>query len=580
MPTFPSRARWVLPCCWLLALAGLALPARAQTPPPRTDPGALPNPTLLVLEQLRRTAPDRTSALVLEGVVDPETYIVGPGDVFSVAYGGVLANETLAQVSADGVLVIPEAGAFAVAGLTLVEARARVQAGLRRVYRNVETQVALARPRQFLVHVSGAVPRPGRHALGPVARVEDAVEAALGEAPEARLALALRNVEVRRADGTRLSVDLRRYHATGETAHNPPLRDGDAVYVPPLEPHDVITVERTRRGPLATLDFRPGDTLTDVLLAAGGEALLRQYPTVRLVRADANGRLRSQTLDLAAITDGRAEPPPLAPRDRVLLVEPEPATALVEGYVRFPGSYPIVEGETTLRDLLEAAGGVRPDGLLRGAYLERRSPTPNGEADLLAAADPLQRALRDRLAFEAARLSDLPFGSRVYLARELEAFQRVSLALEDDAADVPPIPLRDGDRLVVPRDPGAVLVVGQVRHPGYVPLHEGADAAYYVAAAGGRGPAATAVYVREAGSGLLRPADGAPLRSGDTVFVDRVLVADTETLQSLTLQERQLSLQQQQEVRNRRVQLAQIALSALTTAATLVTTYLLILDRN
>jgi protein involved in polysaccharide export with SLBB domain len=165
------------------------------------------------------------------------------------------------------------------------------------------------------------------------------------------------------------------------------------------------------------------------------------------------------------------------------------------------------------------------------------------------------------------------------LTRELLQFQRVSLELGSDIASIPAVPLRDGDRFVVPRDPNAVHVIGQVQSPGYVPFKVGADAAYYIEQAGGRGPAAAEVYLREAGSGSLRDPDGVPIRSGDALFVDRAPIADTESLQALALQERQLDFQRMQERSNRRFQYIQTGLAIVSTAIGVVTTYLLI-DRE
>jgi polysaccharide biosynthesis/export protein len=587
MPSFPpavSRASLAL----ALTLGALVTPpaARAQAPSfSGMEALSLQERQVLMAQQARRQALEHAAGtLTLEGAVDPDAYVVGPGDVFTVAVGGALATETQAQVSADGVLVLPEVGSFPVAGLSLTETRAQVRTGLRRVYRNVSSDIVLARPRQFFVHVSGAVSQPGRHALGPIARVEDAVASAAGGSPLGDADAALRNVEVRHQDGSRTSLDLRRYYATGEIEHNPLLRDGDAIYVPTVRAHEVVTVEFLLHGTPLVLDYRPGDTLTAVLLAAGGSAVLSQYPSARLVRTSASAALSTRDVDLVAVTSGQAEDPRLEPRDRILL--PEPArrfgTATVEGYVLLPGSYPIEDDVTTLRDLVAAAGGIASEGLLRGAYLERRGVERGDVAEFGREhlQDPVRRTLiLEQTSFDTARLSDLSFGSRQYLAREALGFQRVSLAFGDDAESIPPIPLRKGDRFVVPRDPRAVLVIGQVRSPGYVPIQPGASAEHYIAEAGGRGPAATRTYVREAGSGALRPTNGASLRSGDTVFVDREVIADTESLQALSLQEQQMEFQRQQDARTARVQIAQIGLTAISTAVAIVTTYLVIRER-
>jgi protein involved in polysaccharide export with SLBB domain len=280
---------------------------------------------------------------------------------------------------------------------------------------------------------------------------------------------------------------------------------------------------------------------------------------------------------LSVADAGSDADPLLRPLDRVQIVEERrQGVASAEGEVTLPGRYPIVIGETTLQDLVEAAGGVTASGLLRAAYLERRGAAweAGGITSLEAVEDPAERAaLLELQTFENARLSDLPFGSRQYMVREMLQFQRVSLDL-DDLAALPPVPLRDGDRFVVPRDPNAILVIGQVRNPGYVTYRAGAESDYYIEQAGGEGPAATEVYVREAGSGYFRSPTAGSIRSGDFIFVDRDVIADTEALQALALQEGQLNFQRSQERGNRRFQYIQTGLAIVSTAVGIVTTYL------
>ena len=118
-------------------------------------------------------------------------------------------------------------------------------------------------------------------------------------------------------------------------------------------------------------------------------------------------------------------------------------------------------------------------------------------------------------------------------------------------------------------------MIGQVRQPGLVPYRAGATAEDYVAAAGGLGPAATGVYVRETGTGLLRPADGVTVQPGDYVFVDRVPTADSESLQALAIQERQLALQERRERADARARLITTTLGIVGTVLSAVSVYLL-----
>ena len=194
---------------------------------------------------------------------------------------------------------------------------------------------------------------------------------------------------------------------------------------------------------------------------------------------------------------------------------------------------------------------------MRGAYLERRAPSTPGERRLDVAAlvaDPtveeeLRQAALAAAAYDRARLSPLDFLDRQYLAREAVAYQRVSVNVEAAlASGAEAVALRDGDRLVVPYDIGAVSVIGQVVQGGYVPYVAGRTVEEYIAAAGGRGPGATDVYVVDAATGAYRPAaEAGPLRSGDLIFVNRTPVADDLVTQQLVIQERQLQVQERRE---------------------------------
>lgn len=527
----------------------------------------------------------------LEGAVDPRSYIVGPGDVFNVSINTPIPTTLSVAVSADGQLVIPSVGGFEVAGASLADARIRVLEGVRRSFRFVDAEVALERPRQFYVHVAGTVLEPGRHVVAPVARVEDAITEAMGGSSpivvlremkraaaytdaEARLP-ALRSVEVRRKDGTRETVDLWRYYTSGDLAHNPYVRDGDAVYVPSFsETRGSVTVEGDMPN-AGTYDYRDGDTALALLTVATGTAGVETLGEVRLVR---RGSPDGVTLDATALATGQIADPNLHAGDR-LIVKPSAfgaGTASAVGLVVYPGTYPIEAGATTLRELVDMAGGVRPNALLRGAYLERRGspragqepdqPTPFRDITL----DPEVNPQAIELAFEneistLSTNSDLGFAGRQFYGRAMLQPQRVSIDVAQAlSASAPPIRLQDGDRLVVPRDPEGVLVIGQVGRPGYVPYTPGQSVDAYIAQAGGRSEASADVYVREAGTGRVTRAKGITPETGDYIFVDRVSVGDTVADQGLILQERNLE-------RQRRLPYFQLALTTVSTAATLIT---------
>ena len=593
----PSRI--ALPLWWAavaLALAVAAPEAAAQRTGSAADLSA-------AAEAARSAATARRSLdrMALEGAVDAGSYVVGPGDVFVISIGGTVPRQTETVVSADGTLLVPEAGSFDAAGQTLRAVQARVGGALRQRYRNVPAGVALASPREFYVHVSGAVPLPGRHLVSAVSRVSDALELAAGGVsaqslaqydrlttppapedeleglseeerarieqqrvnlslanatvrqralaergdvwPDARRLPALRNVRVRHRDGTETLVDLARYFATGDVAFNPTLRDGDAVHLPAFDPsREGVSVDGAVDRP-GVYDVRPDDTVRAVVAAASGADRFDRFGSVRLVRAGGGAPVEAAPAEAAALAVGV--------RDQVYAVSATPDAGVAEavGAVRFPGLYPITSGTTTLADLLAVSGGLRPDALARGVYLERRA-----------------RQLPAAITGEEPTLSDLSLFGRQFITTELVRTPRQPV----DVARAASVVLVDGDRLVVPRDVGGVRVFGQISEPGYVPFTPGLTAQAYVEAAGGAGPSATEVYVVEAGSGRLVTGAGAPVREGDAVFVDRRPTAEDPTLAQLALSEERF---EREAARDRRQFLFQTIATTITTVGLLLTIY-------
>ena len=516
-----------------LLLCVLACPAQAQQPS--------------ALSALSGGSDRRASApITIEGTVDPATYRLGPGDVLAASVGGQNARILEAQVSADGLLAIPEVGTFDATGRTLVAVQRDVRAALDRRYRNVPTDLVLTMPRRFFVHVTGAVGAPGRRPVGPIPRLEDALAAAGGPVQVGSLQPATRSIALRRADGSEVQADYRLYLATGDLSGNPPLLDGDVVYLPTFDPTSegaIVGGIVARPGPY---DLKPGDTARDLVLIAGGPEA--SVTGVRLTRAPLGEAPTNRVLapDELATT-------PIEPGDQlyVLARDEDAGTAEALGLLRYPGLYPIRDGETTVQDLVRRAGGLLPEALPRAAVLYRQ-PDEAGTATLSP---------------DASRLSEFDVLRRAYLLQETSRPAQVSIDL--DAAlrgEGEPITLRSGDRLVVPSGSGTVYVFGQVLRPGLVPYAAGLTAGAYVDQAGGAADGAQTTFVIDAGTGRYVEGRDVPVQPGDRVFVEREPRADTPEL-------RQLELALESDRRARTFQVIQTALATVSAVATLIFAY-------
>ena len=572
----------------LAALCLLASPdAAAQFVPSSPSTVRLPN-----ISASARTARSQTGELALDGPVDPTEYIVGPGDVFTVSVGGALSSQprqTETTVTAEGLLVVPEAGTFEAAGRLLAAVTADARAALRRQYRNVPTDIALSMPRRFVVYVSGAVPLPGRQELTALGRVEDAIAETTGELNPIDLAdyetvpqfeverrVAFRNVRVTGRDGEERRVDLYRYYATGDLEYNPRLRDGDAVFVPTFDPvRESVTISGDVERP-GYYDWRPDDTAAALVAVAGGLGLDADAATVRRTRVT-SGQAESVEVSLS-----EAVALDIAPRDQISVVSsfPDAGYASAVGAVVYPGAYPVVSGETTLRELVEAAGGLTDEALIRGAYLERAArPEPQAALDPLArpTVRPLSPAAFDSTVTSLGQLSGLGLAGRRYYAQEYISTPRLSVDVPSALAGRTTVLLRDGDRLVIPRDLGVVRVFGQVGAPGYVPYLDGQTATDYIERAGGLGPAATDVYTVDARTGRFTNGAETVVHPGDAVFVDRPPTSDSPAVENAALQQENVRLQgerlEREAVRDRRQLLIQSLATALTAVSTAIFAY-------
>ena len=526
---------------------------------------ATDSPGLRLQQQLLQSSMD-PEITALEGPLDAEEYILGPGDHFNVSVGGLLPLREPVFVSASGNLVLPEAGVIPAAGRTLAVVQSEALEALQQRYVNVPVSISLLRTRTFYVHISGAVPEPGRYLMLPISRVDNAVSFAYrarslycpnagaedsiclptsgtAERPELQEGFrpSLRNVRVTHRDGTTQTFDLMRYYTTGDTESNPYLQDGDHITVPAFHSErDAARVSGEIPYP-GQYDVRPEETVLDILSIAAGHSNLEDIGEVRITRGDPGGEVIS--VHMSEMLQGNTEPPRIRKGDHINVLSEEVAQAAIYGRVQYPGTYRIEDGKTTLLDLVGLAGGLKDDASLGAAFMERRN------------------SLNYR---EFGHTNNLDFFSRTYaLSFAAHSANRVVANIEAILTGrQQDMVLYDGDRLVFPRNEGTVVVIGNVPRPGTVGFVEGQTAEYYINLVGGPGPGARTVYVFEDGTGEFRVGKSSIVRSGDSIFVDRKDNAETPDMAQLLLTKQQ-----------QRIQLTQVIITGVTAITSIITAY-------
>ena len=217
-----------------------------------------------------------------------------------------LLNQPCSRVTPSGLLEHPIlATPIQVSGLTVEQIRARLEADLKRRAVNENPRVMVG-VREYLSHaiiVSGIVKDPGTKLLRREAIPLYVVIADAQPAPEAG-----RATLVRHKTGEVVIVDLSK-----PVEMNMLVRSGDVITVQ-ANPKQFFYVGGEVKAP-GELEFRPGLTLTQAILTAGG--LSREPKNAHIARASDKGFLASTRYKLKDINTGKVEDPLIQPGDRI-----------------------------------------------------------------------------------------------------------------------------------------------------------------------------------------------------------------------------------------------------------------------
>jgi protein involved in polysaccharide export with SLBB domain len=281
----------------------------------------------------------------------------------------------------------------------------------------------------------------------------------------------------------------------------------------------------------------------------------------RLNREDLSTSLIPFNLGKVVLEGDLAQNLPLQPGDVVTVfsksdvgapAQKRPVVVKLEGEFQNAGVYQALRGET-LRQLIVRVGGLTPQAYLFGAEFTRESTKKSQEERLRQALiqfeQDLQRAAAARArnvtsTEDAASLKAEAEAQQSVLARlkRLQPTGRIVLELPEAPvlADLPEIPLEDGDRIIVPHKPAMVAVFGSVYNESAF-VHKPEKTAFdYVAQAGGvkREADKNNIFVLRAdGSVISNQASwwtsgkltGVALQPGDAIVVPEDLYRTTLT---------------------------------------------------
>jgi len=460
----------------------------------------------------------------LESRIDPDLYRIGPGDILTISVWGTVNESFETIVTPEGWVLIPSVRPQYVAELTLTKTKAVIKKAAATVYKETDVTTMLTALRSFKISVSGAVNNSGTHVVTANDRVSDAIFKAGGfeeieedEEIRDKKLIAKRNVILTRKNGDRVICDIQRYLITGDKSMNPLMLDGDIIHVPTIgDDIGVISLFGAFNKP-DVFDYSPGDSLLELIELAGGFSTDADRTIVELVRFNADGKTtRSIMLDVSMNSKINESNFKLNSDDIIFARFKhnfrEKALVEVTGEVFFPGHYLIINNRTTLKEIIELAGGVTPEASLTEATLLRSEDEAITDSEY----ERLKKMTREEM--NEIEYEYFKAKSRLQLGRVSVDFERLISQNDPDEN----VTLIGKDLIFIPRQQETVNIIGAVSRPGLLMYKQDETVEYYLNKAGSylwNANKGDVRIIRAASSEQIKAKNSDIIYIGDTIFV-------------------------------------------------------------
>jgi polysaccharide export outer membrane protein len=357
--------------------------------------------------------------------------------------------------------------------------------------------------------ILGEVRHPGNYRSSGQAHLRDAIYEAGGTTPEAWE----ESAQLFRAmpDGSSKVFSISLHEAlAGEALNNIRIEPGDRILIhrqpERVNPPSVFVrgdVARPGRYPLAA-----NMHVSDLVRSAGGllrsanptSGDLTQYAATSGPTVQAS---ESRPVNLAAALSGQ-DGADLALRDGDVLTVPQQtgwknlgASVTVRGEITKPGVYGIQPGER-LSSLLRRAGGLLPTAYPQAAVFERidvREMQQKTRQELIQRMEQETPVVKSAVTTSGSEEAALQQAAVQQKERMIDALRRTPVSgrlvvhiragQKDFQGSADDIELRAGDSLEIPKQPGFVVIVGQVYNSNAITYSPGKNAGWYLSHAGG-----------------------------------------------------------------------------------------------
>jgi len=419
--------------------------------------------------------PDSRDFIVPATTTVPPDYRLNPGDELIIGLtGAVRANELRLIIDPNGRIFMPNVGAVNVAGVRYGDVQSVIARQIGRQYRDFRLSVTVGRLHGITVYVTGFAAVPGSYTMSSLSTLVNAVLAAGGPSAGG----SFRSIQLRRGGKLVSEFDAYDLLLKGDKSGDAALQNDDVIYIAPVGPQTAVIGSVNSE---AVFEARPGQTVNDLLLYAGG---------VNSVGDDARALLldpvKGPENGWRELTPAEAKTMPVV-RGQVIRVlsklgiarplNQQPVLVTVTGEVNRPGRYYMASG-VSMEAVIAQAGGLTSDAYVFGTVVTRESVRLQQrqsyerairDVSISLTASPLVQARADQLGGDRQNAVK----SLVEQLRAVKPDGRVLLDVTPAAGALPSdVRMENNDAVYVPPRPTTVGVFGAVPSPGsfqYVP---------------------------------------------------------------------------------------------------------------
>ena len=294
-------------------------------------------------------------------IATPQDYRLGAGDAVYVDVWGASQQRYESTVSPDGTINIDNFGPVNVDGLTVAQANQRLRSTLGRRFAGSNVRLTVGQTKTITVDVMGEVKVPGTYTLSAFSTVFNALYMAGGTNEIGTL----RNIKIYRKGRQISTCDIYDYILNGNMKGNVRLTSGDVIIVGPYE--CLVNVTGKVKRPMY-YEMKSKESVGTLIKYAGGFTGDAYQGNVRLMRKSGG------ELSVYSIDDFERNSFQLADGDSVSVdstLQRYRNMVEVKGAVMRPGKYQMDGSITTVRQLIEAAGGVSEDAFLNRGFIHR-----------------------------------------------------------------------------------------------------------------------------------------------------------------------------------------------------------------